>query len=173
MERITRLVQVVAVEPLDSFQVRFTFDDGVQKVVDLDRFLHGPVFEPLRQNRDMFMAATVEGGTIAWSNGADIDPNVLYYDLEPDWGDDELEAPRPYHPPSDRTLGDILQAIHALSLADKAMLLSILSDQIADAVEQLEARTPEPALTVREAEASYSAASRTEPEGEGHASHRK
>ncbi len=176
MERVTRLMHVVAVEPLDGFQVRFTFDDGVQKVIDLDRFLHGPIFEPLRQDQAMFRAATVESGTIAWSNGADIDPNVLYYDLEPDWGDDELEIP-PRHTQLNLSMADILQAIHALSLADKAMLLSILSDEIADAVEgletQIEAQRPEPALAVREEDAGYTAESQTRAEGERDASHRE
>ena len=172
MERITRLMHVVAVEPLEGFQVRFTFDDGVQKVIDLDRLLRGPIFEPLRQDRDMFLAATVEGGTIAWSNGADIDPNVLYYDLEPDWGDDEPHPPV-RHTPLDLSMGDILQAIYKLSLSDKAMLLSILSDDIADAVERLEAQPPEPALAVHEEGAAYVAGQPNETEGEGHASHRK
>ena len=27
----------------------------------------------------------VQDGTVAWDNGADIDPDVLYYDLKPAW----------------------------------------------------------------------------------------
>ena len=39
----------------------------------------------------MFRSVKVEGGTIAWDNGADIDPDVLYYDLKPAWMETERE----------------------------------------------------------------------------------
>jgi hypothetical protein len=61
------------------------FEDGSQKEVDLEPFLHGPIFEPIRNDRQLFRAVKIEGGTIAWPNGADIDPDVLYYDLKPAW----------------------------------------------------------------------------------------
>ena len=34
---------------------------------------------------DTFRALKVENGVITWSNGADIDPDVLYYGLTPAW----------------------------------------------------------------------------------------
>lgn len=84
-----KLVRSVTV--LEDFQVRLEFDDGVQKVVDLAPLLRGPIFEPLRQNPDLFRAVRVdeELGTIVWDNGADIDPDVLYGTHLPAWMETE------------------------------------------------------------------------------------
>ncbi len=40
-------------------------------------------------DRALFCAVRVEGGTIAWENGADIDPDVLYYHLTLAWREQE------------------------------------------------------------------------------------
>jgi hypothetical protein len=93
MERLGRLVRVRAVEPLEGFRVRLEFEDGTQKEIDLEPYLHGPIFEPIRSDPAVFRSVRVEGGTIAWANGADIDPDVLYYDLKPAWME-ELEPVR-------------------------------------------------------------------------------
>jgi len=61
------------------------FEDGTHKEVDLSIYLRGPIFEPIRKDPAMFRAMRVEGGTITWENGADIDPDVLYYGLAPAW----------------------------------------------------------------------------------------
>jgi hypothetical protein len=86
------LVRVKTVEPLDKFVVRITFKDGVQKEMDLEKFLRGEIFEPIRTNPKMFRSVKVIGGTIGWDNGADIDPDVLYYDLKPAWMEEEVKA---------------------------------------------------------------------------------
>jgi hypothetical protein len=94
MVSLGRLVRVRTVEPLDGFKVRLGFEDNTNKVIDLNPLLHGPIFEPIRRNPQMFRAVKVEGGTIAWDNGADIDPDVLYYDLKPEWMEEETAVRR-------------------------------------------------------------------------------
>ncbi|MGA2052977.1 MAG: DUF2442 domain-containing protein [Opitutales bacterium] len=78
--------KIVEVMLLADFRVVVRFDDGVTKTVDLEPFLHGPIFDPLRRDPAAFRALKIDGGTLAWPNGADIDPLVLYYDdLQPAW----------------------------------------------------------------------------------------
>lgn len=79
------LVRVQSVEPREGFSVDVHFTDGSQREINLAPYLQGPIFEPIRNNPSLFRAMQVEGGTIAWPNGADIDPDVLYYGLRPAW----------------------------------------------------------------------------------------
>ena len=85
MECLGPLVRVRAVTPLKGYRVRLQFDDGTQKEMDLEPYLHGPIFEPVLSDPEVFRSVRVEEGTIVWENGADIDPDVLYYDLTPAW----------------------------------------------------------------------------------------
>ena len=80
-----KLVRIRAVEHLEGFSVRLEFTDGRQKIVNLDAYVHSPIFQPLRDDPVLFRAVTVdhELGTIMWPNGADLDPDVLYYGLTP------------------------------------------------------------------------------------------
>jgi hypothetical protein len=81
------MIWVQSVTVLAQFQVRLEFSNGVQKVVDLDPLLRGPIFEPLRADPDLFRTVHVDDelGTIVWANGADIDPDVLYGAHVPAW----------------------------------------------------------------------------------------
>ena len=85
------LVRITEVEPLDRFRVKLRFEDGTQKEVDLGPYLHGPIFAKICKDPASFRSVRVVGSTIGWDNGADIDPDVLYYDLRPEWMDTEPE----------------------------------------------------------------------------------
>ncbi len=89
MVHLRPLVRVQSVEPLDRFRVRLKFEDGTQREADLATYLRGPIFEPIRNDPTMFRSVRVQGGTVAWPNGADIDPDVLYYGLKPAWMEGE------------------------------------------------------------------------------------
>lgn len=58
-------------------RIELVFQDGVQATVDFSQWLDGPVFEPLR-DREYFRRFFIDGGTVAWPNGADIAPETLY-----------------------------------------------------------------------------------------------
>lgn len=70
---------VKAAIPLEPYVVRVVFSDGEVRDVDIEPLLSGPVFEPLR-DVEMFERVAVDevGDTIAWPNGADLDPDVIY-----------------------------------------------------------------------------------------------
>lgn len=70
--------KVTTIEHRGGFVFYVAFDDGAAADVDLSEFVDiGPIFEPLK-DESYFKQARVEGGTIAWPNGADIAPETLY-----------------------------------------------------------------------------------------------
>ena len=88
------LVRIRSVAPIAGFVVRLEFTDGTAREVDLEKYLRGPIFEPIRTDPVRFREVTVEPGarTISWPNGADIDPDVLYHGLEPAWAHAESKT---------------------------------------------------------------------------------
>jgi hypothetical protein len=72
------LPSVTRAEYRGEYRIHLTFNDGLAETVDFSEWLHGgPIFEPLRDAR-YFRRFFLEGGTIAWLNGADIAPETLY-----------------------------------------------------------------------------------------------
>ena len=70
--------EVSKIEYQDQYVYYVEFDDGTKGHVDFSPYLEkGPTFEAFR-DLAFFRRARIEGGTIAWPNGADIAPETLY-----------------------------------------------------------------------------------------------
>jgi hypothetical protein len=76
---------VTSVRVLGRYVVELTFDEGSVKVIDLEPFLWGEMFEPVKADYDFFMKVEIEkdAGTITWPNGADLSPRTLYVESKP------------------------------------------------------------------------------------------
>jgi hypothetical protein len=87
---MSKLVRIRKATPQKAFIVRLEFTDGIQRDVDLEPYLHGPIFASIREDHQIFRSVHVgPSGTIVWDNGADIDPDVLYHGLKPAWMETE------------------------------------------------------------------------------------
>jgi hypothetical protein len=75
---------IVAALPLRPHVIRVVFADGQVRDADIAPLLDGPVFQPLR-DPTAFEQVFVdeETRTVAWPNGADLDPDVLYQAAPP------------------------------------------------------------------------------------------
>ena len=71
------LPSVIRAEYRGGYRIRLTFNDNSEKTVDFRQWLEGPIFEPLK-DPDYFRRFFLDGGTVAWPNGADIAPETLY-----------------------------------------------------------------------------------------------
>jgi hypothetical protein len=74
---MNELPSVIRAEYLGGHRIRLIFNDDVRKTIDFRGWLDGPVFEPLKDPA-YFARFFLDGGTVAWPNGADIAPETLY-----------------------------------------------------------------------------------------------
>ena len=74
---MTPIPFVIHAEYRGDFRIHLRFDDGLAKTVDFRPMFRGPIFEPLLQP-EYFRGFHLEGGTVAWPNGADIAPETLH-----------------------------------------------------------------------------------------------
>jgi hypothetical protein len=76
--RVGNFKQVRNVEYRGKYVYHILFDGAVEGDLDFSEYLSKePILEALKDT-SLFAKATVEGGTIAWPNGAGVAPETLY-----------------------------------------------------------------------------------------------
>ena len=71
-----RILRILSVRYLGEHRLHLEFNNGDAGDVDLASELDGPIFRPL-QDPEVFASVRLEGGAIAWPNGADLAPEYL------------------------------------------------------------------------------------------------
>jgi hypothetical protein len=71
-----KILRILKVRHLGEHRLYLEFNNGEAGEVDLSSDLDGPIFKPL-QDTHVFASVRLEGGTVAWPNGADLAPEYL------------------------------------------------------------------------------------------------
>ncbi len=73
------IYRITQCEYLPPYSLRLRFNDGVERLVDLEPVLEGEIYGPLR-DQSTFAQSVLdpELGTVVWPNGADFDPSILH-----------------------------------------------------------------------------------------------
>lgn len=69
--------QVVKLEVLENYDVLIVFKDGVEKTVNLKKYIGKGFTKELLDYENFRRLKIDEGGGIAWENGYDFCPNFL------------------------------------------------------------------------------------------------
>ncbi len=73
------LLRIAEVNPLPGHRLRLRLTDGSTIERDVGPLLVGPVFDPIREQPEMFARVGIDGGTVSWPNGADLCPDVVIW----------------------------------------------------------------------------------------------
>ncbi|MBF0546709.1 MAG: DUF2442 domain-containing protein [Candidatus Riflebacteria bacterium] len=71
------MIWVTNAKYVRDYILRITFNDGTNKIVDLQNELEGGVFAPLK-DKEYFKKFRISANTIEWENGADFAPEFLH-----------------------------------------------------------------------------------------------
>ncbi len=74
------LIWIVKAEYVDKYKINLFFNDGLEKVVDLQDCIftdNRKIFNSLK-NINFFKSFTKNSWTIEWENGVDLAPEFLY-----------------------------------------------------------------------------------------------
>jgi hypothetical protein len=74
-----KIYSIINCKHLPPYSLQLKFDDGWERVVDLENILEGQIYGPLR-DEELFSKVIIdpEIRTVTWPNGADFDPTVLH-----------------------------------------------------------------------------------------------
>ncbi len=71
------LLDVVAVQVADEYQLLLTFENQEQRLFDMRPFIETPPWNRLKRG-DVFRKVRIQQGTVVWPGQIDIDPETLY-----------------------------------------------------------------------------------------------
>ena len=77
---MNKILRVLKIRHTSDYRLYVELNNGVTGEIDLSSKLDGPIFQPLRAP-EIFASAKIEGGTVTWSNDADLAPEYLHTQL--------------------------------------------------------------------------------------------
>jgi hypothetical protein len=93
--------KIKAVLPLPQAKIKLEYVDGQVRIFDMEPYLSQGVFRDLREP-SLFASVHPVLGSVAWANGADVDPEVLFEDSVPEQGETDITVPGPLRSTSGR-----------------------------------------------------------------------
>jgi hypothetical protein len=71
------MIKIIDVEYKNRYELELMFNNGESGLVDLEKYLTGENYEPLK-DLTKFIQFGLTKGTLEWFNGADFAPEFLY-----------------------------------------------------------------------------------------------
>jgi hypothetical protein len=68
---------ITKVNPLPEYKLRLVFENNEEKIFDVKPYLSLGIFKEIT-DPNVFNSVHISFDSIEWSNGADLDPEVLY-----------------------------------------------------------------------------------------------